>query len=45
MKNKFQSGENITYKSSRGGELRKGVIKQIMEKNGEVFYQVASEVI
>jgi hypothetical protein len=43
MKNKFQSGENITYKSSRGGELRKGVIKQIMEKNGEVFYQVASE--
>lgn len=42
MKNKFQSGENITYKSSIGG-LCKGVIKQIMEKNGEVFYQVASE--
>tara|TARA_R110002012_G_scaffold321888_2_gene552094 strand:+ start:1178 stop:1360 length:183 start_codon:yes stop_codon:yes gene_type:complete len=42
MQSKFQTGENITYKSSVG-EHRKGVIKQIMEKNGEVFYQIASE--
>lgn len=42
MKNKFQAGENITYKSI-SGDHHKGVIKQIMEKNGEVFYQVISE--
>ena len=42
MKSKFQTGENVTYKSS-SGEHHKGVVKQVTERNGEVFYQVVSE--
>ena len=42
MNNKFQTGENITYKGV-SGDHRKGVISQILEKNGQVFYKVTSE--
>lgn len=42
INSKYNVGENVNYRTSLG-DHRKGTVKQITEKNGEVFYQLACE--